>query len=78
MIPETLRCSDPPGCSASAARPPPQFLWSCFAGLGDSNVTHNWMQRAQETGFFPPSGESLMDEQDGTDEAGGGLGGGGT
>lgn len=55
---------------------PPEFLWSCFAGLGDSNVTHNWMQRAQETGFLPPSGESLMDEQeDGTDEAGKGGGG---
>lgn len=34
------------------------------------------MQRAQETGFLPPSGESLMDEQeDGTDEAGKGGGG---
>lgn len=34
-------------------------------------MTHNWMQRAKETGFLPPSDESLMDErEDGTDEGG--------
>lgn len=48
-------------CSVAA---PPEFPWSCFAGLGDSNVTRNWMQRARENRLLSPSGESLMDERE--------------
>lgn len=35
-----------------------------FSRLGDSNMTHNWMQRAQESGFFAPSGRPLLAKQE--------------
>lgn len=65
LISAPLRRSDIQSCSPSLqAGCTPEFLWSCFARLGDSNMTHNWMQRCPGNRVLP----SLRHDRAGVDE----------